>query len=258
MGAAGVSTDPWAVLGIASSATAEEIRAAWKSAALRTHPDKMLDDGTQFRAVQAAYETLRDASTWHSSHSGVVRQHPANISRAEQAKAAAEQKAARTRHFEEKFRRFLAEEEVKKQEYKKKVRQLPRYSPAAAVRARQEAERHQRRLQESREQAEAEKVQWHRDADLVITPAAAAADSGTRMAAGSRQQRDLQQQPLEVGIDSSDAKAVRRPVPNVGAAEGASDTHTCTAAGRALASGGTAAGDAGRCPADEADTCIIS
>ena len=54
-------TDPYAVLGIASTASSDEIRAAWKAAALRTHPDKVMDDGTQFRAVQAAYEVLRDA-----------------------------------------------------------------------------------------------------------------------------------------------------------------------------------------------------
>ena len=51
---------PYKVLGISASATADEIRAAWKKMALKVHPDKCADDGgAAFQAVQGAYETLR-------------------------------------------------------------------------------------------------------------------------------------------------------------------------------------------------------
>ena len=236
MGAAGASTDPWVVLGIPSSATAEEVRAAWKSAALRTHPDKVLDDGAQFRIVQAAYETLRDASTWRASAGEVVRG-ATNGSRAEQ--AAAEQKAALRRHFEEKFRRFLAEEEAKKRAYELKARQFHRFSPAEAFRARQKeqlAERHQRKLQESREQAEVEERRG----------------SGTGVAAGSRQQKASQQQPLEAGTGTSDGKAVHRQAADGGAAESATDTNAHTPAGLAAC----AAHPDRR--VDEPDACTVS
>ena len=53
------SVDPYATLGVTRTASADEIRAAWKKAVLRNHPDKVGDDGTAFRRVQSAYEMLR-------------------------------------------------------------------------------------------------------------------------------------------------------------------------------------------------------
>ena len=156
MGAA--PTDPWAVLAIASTATAEEIRTAWKAAALRTHPDKMLDDGSQFRAVQAAYEVLRDAPAWHSSKT--VRG-TTSLRREEQARALAEEKAVRKRHFEERFRQFLAEQETKKHVYELKKIETSGASPADAMKFRQDrrvAKRYQK-LKESKEQQQQQQQQ---------------------------------------------------------------------------------------------------
>ena len=162
-----------------------------------------------------------------------------NGSRAEQ--AAAEQKAALRRHFEEKFRRFLAEEEAKKRAYDLKARQFHRFSPAEAFRARQKeqlAERHQRKLQESREQAEVEERRG----------------SGTGVAAGSRQQKASQQQTLEAGTGTgtSDGKAVHRQAADGGAAESATDTNAHTPAGLAAC----AAHPDRR--VDEPDACTVS
>jgi len=49
---------PHAVLGVPSSATPEEIRAAYRQRALATHPDQG-GDAAAFRAVQGAYDRLR-------------------------------------------------------------------------------------------------------------------------------------------------------------------------------------------------------
>ena len=107
------SDDPYATLGIKSSATADEIRTAWKAAALRTHPDKVLDDGTQFRAVQAAYEILRESPPRRINNvKGAT-----NIKREREAKTHAEEQAARKQEMVEQARRFLARQEAKKREY---------------------------------------------------------------------------------------------------------------------------------------------
>jgi curved DNA-binding protein CbpA len=55
-------SDPYAVLGVSPCATDEEVRRAYRSAALRCHPDRDPGPGApeRFRAVADAYEILRD------------------------------------------------------------------------------------------------------------------------------------------------------------------------------------------------------
>lgn len=54
--------DHYAVLGVAPTATADEIKLAYRDAAKRLHPDRSGNsDGEQFRELTQAYETLRDA-----------------------------------------------------------------------------------------------------------------------------------------------------------------------------------------------------
>ena len=54
--------DHYAVLGLGSSATAEEIRKAFRQKASQYHPDRNTDAQApaRFRAVQQAYEVLTD------------------------------------------------------------------------------------------------------------------------------------------------------------------------------------------------------
>jgi len=52
-------TDYYQVLGVAADATDEEVKAAYRKAALEHHPDKG-GDAERFREVQEAYEALRD------------------------------------------------------------------------------------------------------------------------------------------------------------------------------------------------------
>ena len=54
--------NPFKVLGVSASASASEIRAAWRRLVLSSHPDKVGDDGSAFRRVQLAYEMLRENS----------------------------------------------------------------------------------------------------------------------------------------------------------------------------------------------------
>lgn len=51
--------DHYGVLGISEAASSEEVRAAYRSSALRTHPDKG-GDTSVFAAVQSAHEVLSD------------------------------------------------------------------------------------------------------------------------------------------------------------------------------------------------------
>jgi len=54
--------DHYRVLGVAPTATADEIRLAYRDAAKRLHPDRGGDaDGQRFHELNEAYETLRDA-----------------------------------------------------------------------------------------------------------------------------------------------------------------------------------------------------
>lgn len=59
--------DYYAVLGLASDASAEAIRAAYRRKALRLHPDRNAapEATEQFRDVQEAYDTLSDAGRRH-------------------------------------------------------------------------------------------------------------------------------------------------------------------------------------------------
>jgi len=48
------------ILGITNTATLTEIKKAYKSAALKHHPDRNGGDDTQFKKIQEAYDTLSD------------------------------------------------------------------------------------------------------------------------------------------------------------------------------------------------------
>ena len=55
--------DPYQTLGLAVTATEEEIKTAWRQAARDTHPDRNLHDptaGARFVAAREAYELLAD------------------------------------------------------------------------------------------------------------------------------------------------------------------------------------------------------
>ena len=56
------SQDPYDVLGVASSASAADIKQAFRRLAARWHPDRnpAPEAAARFRAVQAAYELLSD------------------------------------------------------------------------------------------------------------------------------------------------------------------------------------------------------
>ena len=71
------ASNPYATLGITRTASLDEIRAAWKRAALKTHPDRTFDDGSAFRAVQAAYEKLMSSVSSASSVSRWAAPRPA-------------------------------------------------------------------------------------------------------------------------------------------------------------------------------------
>ena len=64
------SGDPYNTLGVAKSATQEEIRAAYKKLAVKTHPDKTGGDDTKFKEVVHAYETLSDPEKRRAHDSG--------------------------------------------------------------------------------------------------------------------------------------------------------------------------------------------
>lgn len=54
-------TDPYAVLGLDRSATADEIKRAYRKLAHKHHPDKKHGNEEQFKEVNAAYQILGDA-----------------------------------------------------------------------------------------------------------------------------------------------------------------------------------------------------
>lgn len=61
----GIEQDPYAVLGISESATAEDIKRAYRDLAKRWHPDSNPDDpraAATFARVSLAYETLSAGS----------------------------------------------------------------------------------------------------------------------------------------------------------------------------------------------------
>lgn len=55
-----MTADPYAVLGVAETATDREITAAFRRLARELHPDAPGGDRDRFAAVVAAYELLRD------------------------------------------------------------------------------------------------------------------------------------------------------------------------------------------------------
>jgi curved DNA-binding protein CbpA len=146
------ASNPYATLGITRTASLDEIRAAWKRAALKTHPDRTFDDGSAFRAVQAAYEKLMSSvssassvSRWAAprpaepadkwtAHQRAERQHATverqrserqrqERERAEAARAAsklAEERARYSAHktYAERARAFAAEEQMRREAHK--------------------------------------------------------------------------------------------------------------------------------------------
>lgn len=53
--------NPYHVLGVSPSAKIEEIRKAYRSLAMRHHPDRSTGAAARFNAIKAAYEILSDA-----------------------------------------------------------------------------------------------------------------------------------------------------------------------------------------------------
>ncbi len=61
-----MSTDPYAALGLTKTATAEDIKKAYRKIARTSHPDLNPDDAAaeaKFKAASAAYDLLKDAET---------------------------------------------------------------------------------------------------------------------------------------------------------------------------------------------------
>lgn len=52
--------DLYQILGVDSSATQDEIKAAYRKLAMKHHPDRMGGDDTKFKEIQGAYATLSD------------------------------------------------------------------------------------------------------------------------------------------------------------------------------------------------------
>lgn len=63
--------DPYLVLGIPPTATADEIRRAYQRAAARHHPDRG-GDVTKFQEVKAAYEALKNRTCPDCDGSGFI------------------------------------------------------------------------------------------------------------------------------------------------------------------------------------------
>lgn len=55
-----ISKNPWDLLGVQYGASHEEIKAAYKSKALKYHPDRLNGDEEMFKLVQSAYEKLKN------------------------------------------------------------------------------------------------------------------------------------------------------------------------------------------------------
>merc|ERR1719253_1475505 len=59
--------DPYAILGISRGSTKSEIKAAYRRAALRTHPDRTSGSGEAFRLAAQAYQALSNPFLWAMS-----------------------------------------------------------------------------------------------------------------------------------------------------------------------------------------------
>lgn len=57
-----MARDPWDVLGVAKTATDDEIKRAFKRMAMATHPDKQGGDEAKFKEVNEAYSSIKDAT----------------------------------------------------------------------------------------------------------------------------------------------------------------------------------------------------
>ena len=58
-----MARDPWDVLGVAKSATDDEIKRAFKKQARVTHPDKKGGSESAFKEVNEAYQSIKDAQS---------------------------------------------------------------------------------------------------------------------------------------------------------------------------------------------------
>src|ERR1035437_10522909 len=54
--------DYYEILGVSKDASADEIKKAFRRAAIKYHPDKEGGDETRFKEVNEAYEVLKDSS----------------------------------------------------------------------------------------------------------------------------------------------------------------------------------------------------
>ena len=63
--------DPYKTLGVPRDASAEQVRAAYRRMAVKTHPDKTGGDDEEFKRVSEAYEVLSDPSMRRAHDSGM-------------------------------------------------------------------------------------------------------------------------------------------------------------------------------------------
>jgi DnaJ-class molecular chaperone len=55
-----MNKNPWELLGVQYGASYEEVKKAYKSKALKYHPDRLTGDEDQFKLIQNAYEKIRN------------------------------------------------------------------------------------------------------------------------------------------------------------------------------------------------------
>ena len=154
-------SDPHSVLGVSRDASEDEIRAAWKKTALRTHPDRTGDDGTQFRRAKAAYESLLPSASADARFSyDYSRRRTPSQRRRRADKPAACKAAEKARAAEDRVRARAAEVRETEEAYARMRRQ--RYAAErAANERRMQAETlraYEERLQRQRQHAYREEL----------------------------------------------------------------------------------------------------